>query len=221
MTGRGKPYCLGRVKRCFDVCLSMIALVLLAPLLAAVAFLVLIVSGPPIFFLQERVGQGGRIFRLFKFRTMKRDADRGLPITGSGDRRVTGLGRVLRATKIDELPQLLNVVGGSMSVVGPRPEVPRFVALYDETERGVLQARPGLTDPATVYFRDEETLLGAVDPARREAYYASEILPLKLEMNLKYLARAGFWFDAGLIIKTLAAILMPRPPAPTQTRRTG
>lgn len=215
MTGQGKPYCLSLLKRTFDVCLSIVALVVLAPLLLGVALAVLISSGLPVFFLQERVGQGGRIFRLVKFRTMTRGAARGLPITGAGDRRVTGVGRILRATKIDELPQFVNVLQGSMSVVGPRPELARFVASYDEQQRAVLMVRPGLTDPASVAFRDEESLLGAIDPAELEAYYASRILPRKLEMNLSYIARAGFWYDLGLVIKTMAAIVLPRHTGPT------
>src|SRR5260221_7681383 len=141
---------------------------------------------------------------------MSRDAARGLPITGAGDRRVTGIGRILRATKMDGLPQFVNVLWGSMSVVGPRPEVDRFVALYDERQRGVLMVRPGLTDSASVLFRDEESLLGAIDPAQREAYYITEILPRKLEMNLEYMRQAGFGYDLNIIFTTVEAVVRPR-----------
>jgi lipopolysaccharide/colanic/teichoic acid biosynthesis glycosyltransferase len=141
-----------------------------------VALAVCVSSGRPVLFGHERRGLDGRPFRVLKFRTMGPDPGGGLPITGKGDSRVTSLGRVLRAIKIDELPQLINVLRGEMSIVGPRPEVPEYVAGYTADQRRVLRVRPGLTDPASVAFRDEEILLGSVDPGRREAFYLSEIL---------------------------------------------
>ena len=130
-------------------------------------------------------------------------------MTGCGDRRVTGLGRFLRALKLDELPQLVNVLNGDMSFVGPRPEVARYVDLYTPEQRRILRVRPGLTDPATIQFRDEETLLGAVAEDRREAYYVSEILPRKLAINLEYVKKAGLLYDLRLMAGTVRSVLSP------------
>lgn len=196
-----------RLKRAFDVGLSIVALLFLWPLLAGLGFCVLLAMGRPVVFKQERIGFEGRPFRLFKFRTMKNGEPGGLLITGTGDRRVTRFGRFLRVTKLDELPQLVNVLKGDMSIVGPRPEVARYVALYTPAQRLVLSVRPGLTDPATVLFRDEESLLGEVPEPRREDYYVREIMPRKLAINLDYLAGASFWRDLRLIGLTIIAIV--------------
>ena len=204
--GRGRAWCRGRTKRVLDLCVAALALCVLAPLLLLVALLVLVTSGSPILFRQERVGLDGHPFRILKFRTM-RDGAAGTSITGSGDRRITGIGAVLRRSKIDELPQLFNVLCGDMAIVGPRPEVPRFVAAYGPAERRVLDARPGLTDPATIAYRDEERLLGAVPEGDRERYYATEILPKKLALNLAYMERASLGGDLGLVLRTAAALL--------------
>jgi lipopolysaccharide/colanic/teichoic acid biosynthesis glycosyltransferase len=204
---RGRAYCRGALKRGADLLAAGLALVVLAPILALLAILVGTTSRGPILFRQERIGLDGRPFRILKFRTM-RPGD-GLPITGAGDRRVTPVGALLRRAKLDELPQLWNVVRGEMSIVGPRPEVPLYVAGYGPAERRVLEARPGLTDPATLEYRDEERLLGAVPPDRREAYYTTEILPRKLRLNLAYVDGATFWGDALLVGRTLMAILLP------------
>jgi lipopolysaccharide/colanic/teichoic acid biosynthesis glycosyltransferase len=206
---RGLAYCRGRLKRSFDVLACLVCLPLLAPFLALVALFVLVSSGRPVMFDQVRIGLEGRPFRLRKFRTMRREAPAGLPLTGRGDRRVTPAGRLLRSLKMDELPQLLNVLKGEMSLVGPRPEVPRYVAAYTEEQRLVLRVRPGLTDPATVAFRDEESLLGAVAEDLRESFYLSEILPRKLRMNLQYVEEAGFRYDLVLIARTLVSIIVP------------
>jgi len=212
MRGReaGLPYCRGRVKRAFDLLGSLLALSILAPFAALLILLVLAVMGRPALFVQERIGLDGEPFRLLKIRTMRTDRGAGLEITGSGDRRVTPLGRLLRATKLDELPQLVNVLQGDMSLVGPRPEVPRYVAQYSAEQRRVLLTRPGLTDPATLQFRDEESLLGAVPEDRRERYYVQDILPKKLAMNLDYLTRAGLGYDLVLIGRTLLSIVRLR-----------
>ncbi len=207
--GRGRSYCTGGLKRGVDLALSLLALTLLSPVLLIIAVAVASSSGLPVLFRQVRIGLDGRPFRLVKFRTMRADAEGGLPITASGDPRVTSLGRLLRASKLDELPQLLNVVRGEMSFVGPRPEVPRYVALYTREQREVLQVRPGLTDPATVLFRDEETLLGAVEETRREAYYVNEVLPRKLALNLQYVEQARLMYDLELIVGTIKAVLVP------------
>ena len=204
---RGREYVEGRLKRGLDFSASLIALLVMSPAFLVLGVLVFLTSGHPVLFAQERVGRRGRPFRLFKFRTMRTGADRGLPITAEGDIRITRLGRLLRPAKLDELPQLWNVLRGDMSLVGPRPEVPRYVAAYTPEQRGVLDARPGLTDPATVHFVEEEAILGAVEPARREGYYIHEILPRKLRMNLEYLERASLGYDLRLVLQTLAIIL--------------
>jgi lipopolysaccharide/colanic/teichoic acid biosynthesis glycosyltransferase len=209
---RGPTYLQGRLKRGFDLAVSLVALVTLSPIFVILALLVLLSSGTPIFFSQKRIGRHGFPFRLFKFRTMHPGSDRGLPITASGDPRVTPVGHVLRATKLDELPQFINVLKGEMSLVGPRPEVPRYVLAYSPEQRRVLEARPGLTDPASVLFVEEERLLGSVAEDRRERYYIEEVLPKKLKMNLEYIERAGFWYDVTLILRTLKAILSHERP---------
>ena len=202
----GRAYCGGRLKRTFDLASSFAALLVLAPLLGLIAFLIRVTSGPPILFRQERVGLDGRPFCILKFRTMSPEVS-GPPITGRGDERITSFGRLLRRSKLDELPQLLNVLRGDMSVVGPRPELPRYVTLYTHARRRVLEVRPGLTDDATVLFRDEERLLGQVPPESRERYYVEQILPRKLDLNLGYIERAGLLYDLSIILKTVGAIL--------------
>jgi lipopolysaccharide/colanic/teichoic acid biosynthesis glycosyltransferase len=210
--GRGVAYCRGRLKRSFDLGLALLGMLVLSPLLALAVLAVLVSSGRPVLFGHERRGLDGRPFRVLKFRTMRPDPGGGLPITGKGDPRITAVGRLLRSAKLDELPQLINVLRGEMSIVGPRPEVPKYVAGYSPDQRRVLQVRPGLTDPASVAFRDEEILLGSVDPGRREAFYLAEVLPRKLALNLEYIDRAGPAYDLLLILRTLLVILMPSKP---------
>jgi lipopolysaccharide/colanic/teichoic acid biosynthesis glycosyltransferase len=202
----GILYCRGWCKRWFDLCVASIALALALPIMALVAAVIAGGMGRPILFEQERIGIDGRSFRLIKFRTMRKRRDGGLPITGAGDGRVTAIGRVLRASKLDELPQLVNVLKGEMSIVGPRPEVPRYVAKYDEEQRLVLRVRPGLTDIATLAFRDEERLMGAVEEEHREEYYLESVLPQKLKLSLDYLRHAGLMMDLLLILKTILAV---------------
>ena len=206
---RGLPYCRGRFKRAVDVLLSALALLLLSPVLAILVVALLVVDGRPVLFAQERVGMNGSIFTILKFRTMRPGRSGGLSITARGDDRITQMGRLLRAAKLDELPQLLNVLSGNMSIVGPRPELERYVGCYSEKQRRVLDVRPGLTDPATLRFRDEESILGAVASSERESYYVREIMPKKLELNLEYIDRASPGLDFLLIMRTLAAIAFP------------
>ncbi|MFQ5877222.1 MAG: sugar transferase [Acidobacteriota bacterium] len=208
MSRSSRDYCGGRIKRTFDLIASLIGVTLLGPLLGVLAALVFVSSGRPIFFVQDRVGMGGKTFRLLKLRTMRASGG-GPPITAEGDARVTGLGRFLRASKLDELPQLINVLRGDMSLVGPRPEVPQYVARYDAAQRRVLEVRPGLTDPATILFRDEERLLGAVSEADRERFYLEEVLPRKLALNLEYVERASLLYDLALIARTVGVVLLP------------
>jgi lipopolysaccharide/colanic/teichoic acid biosynthesis glycosyltransferase len=193
-------------KRAFDLLAAGLGLLVLSPVLLAVAIAIRLDDGGPVFFRQERVGRRGRPFRILKFRTMRTDAERrGGPLTVAKDPRITRMGAFLRRTKIDELPQLVNVVLGEMSLVGPRPEVPRYVASYDARQRAVLEVRPGITDPASIAFRNENDLLaGSADP---EGVYLREIMPAKLEMNLTYLERRSLAADIGIILQTLARLV--------------
>jgi lipopolysaccharide/colanic/teichoic acid biosynthesis glycosyltransferase len=194
--------------RLLDLILVVPGLVVLSPLLLLLLLLVRLSSRGPALFVQERVGRQGRMFRLYKFRSMRvAPAGQGDLVTGRDDPRITPVGRWLRRTKLDELPQLWNVLRGDMSLVGPRPEVPRYAAAYTAEQRRVLQVRPGITDPATLEFRHEEDLLAGVPPEEREAYYVREVLPRKLEINLAYLDRRGPLSDLGVLLRTLAALL--------------
>ena len=196
-------------KRLFDVATATIGLLLLWPVLAVLALLVKFRSSGPILFRQDRVGRGGKVFRIAKFRSMDVDAEqRGLQITSAGDRRITPIGGILRRTKLDELPQLWNVLRGEMSLVGPRPEVPSYVQTYTTEQREVLSVRPGLTDPASILYREEEKLLaGQADP---ESYYREIVLPAKLKLNLEYLSRVSFVRDVFLILQTMTCVLTPK-----------
>jgi lipopolysaccharide/colanic/teichoic acid biosynthesis glycosyltransferase len=208
MTSRlgSSPWVRSPAKRAFDTTLALLSLPIALPLAGVAAAVVWLTMGAPILFVQERIGLDGRSFRVFKFKTMKSGSS-GPPITGRGDPRVTTFGRWLRHSKIDELPQLVNILRGEMAIVGPRPEVPRYVALYDDQQRKVLDARPGLTDPATLEFRDEERLLGSVPEAEREAFYVRDVMPRKLRLNLDYQVRASLRGDLVLIARTIVAIL--------------
>ena len=194
-------------KRVFDLALALPALLLALPLMAAIALWVRLDSPGPAWFRQARVGRGGRLFRIHKFRTMQVQAVAGGPlITVAGDARVTRAGRWLRRTKLDELPQLLDVVRGDMSLVGPRPEVPRYMALYpDEARQRILSVRPGITYRAAIEFRDEELLLAhATDPER---VYVERIMPVKLRYYLDYVAHRSLAGDARILFDTVRALL--------------
>ena len=193
-------------KRLFDLCCAAAGLVLLVPVLAAVALWVVWDSPGPAFFRQQRVGRAGRLFHIVKFRTMHPRAETaGPPLTVGADGRITRAGHWLRRTKIDELPQLFNVLLGQMSLVGPRPEVPRYVALYPAGLREkVLSVRPGITDFASIEYRDESTLLArSTDPERT---YREVVLPAKLALQARYVDEAGVLTDLRLILRTLRAI---------------
>lgn len=193
-------------KRVLDFIVSAAALAVLWPLLAVIAFAVKIDSPGPVFYRQERVGRNGKPFRIFKFRSMVSDADKkGLAITVGRDSRITRVGAVLRKTKLDELAQLLNVLTGQMSFVGPRPEVPRYTALYTPYQRQVLLVRPGITDYASIAYRNENDMLsGAADP---EKMYIEEIMPAKIELNMKYLHEISPLTDLKLILRTIGAVI--------------
>jgi len=193
--------------RLFDMVSSAAGLLILTPVLIAIAVLILWNDGPPVLFAQRRVGKQGKPFRIWKFRTMLHDVPGSL-ITAAGDSRVTRFGAMLRRHKLDELPQLYNVLRGDMSLVGPRPELPEFVQLETTIWQAVLQVRPGVTDMATLLFRDEESLLrGSSDPA---TLYRESVLPAKLVLNLAYLRSRSFWRDLKLIYLTVHYSLFPR-----------
>ncbi len=192
-------------KRLFDLIASALGLVLLSPLLLGVALWIRLDSPGPVFFRQERVGRGGRPFRIHKFRTMAHGAP-GLQLTVGADARITRAGQLLRRTRLDELPQLLDVLRGEMSLVGPRPEVPRYVALYPAGLRErALAVRPGITDPASLAFIDEaERLARAADPERE---YVEVILPLKVRAAAEYAEHATLWTDLQVLARTLRTLL--------------
>jgi len=191
-------------KRAFDLLFSIAGLLLSSPLLALLAATVKLSDGGPVFYRQQRVGQGGRLFTIFKFRSMVVNAERmGLSVTKQGDPRITRVGRFMRKTKLDELPQLWNVLRGDMSFVGPRPEVPRYVERYTEKQRSVLALKPGITDIASLQFRNEEELLRAADDTER--FYLEHCVPRKIELNLAYSKEANLWEDFKIIIRTLIA----------------
>jgi len=197
------------MKRLFDILAAGFGLLLLSPLLLLLSVAVVADSGFPVFFRQERAGRGGRGFRLAKFRTMSisKDAERGAFEAGS-TRRVTRVGRLLRKTKLDELLQLWNVLTGDMSLVGPRPEVRKWVDAYPERWVCVHAVRPGITDPASILYRNEEELLAAAaDPER---LYREEILPRKLACYEAYIATRSFWGDIVLILRTLWVVIWHR-----------
>lgn len=192
-------------RRALDVVAASCGLIVLNPLLALIALLIKRDSPGPVFFRGERVGKDGRPFRVYKFRTMVADASRRGPgITATGDSRVTRVGRFLRRTKLDELSQLINVLRGDMSLVGPRPEDPRYVALYTAEQRRVLSVRPGITSPASVRFRHEEAMLRDED---WERVYREKVLPSKLQIELEYLERRSVWRDLGIIAQTVLALV--------------
>jgi lipopolysaccharide/colanic/teichoic acid biosynthesis glycosyltransferase len=190
------------MKRLFDVLASALGLLVLSPLLAAVALLVKLSSRGPVLFRQERIGRHFRPFLIYKFRTMVPDAPaRGGPLTAGEDPRITPVGRVLRRSKLDELPQLLNVLRGEMSLVGPRPEVRRYVELFRRDYEEILRARPGITDLASLAYRQEAEILGRAENPEEE--YVRHILPKKIRLNKEYLRRSSLFFDLGLIGKTV------------------
>jgi lipopolysaccharide/colanic/teichoic acid biosynthesis glycosyltransferase len=204
-------------KRLFDLLAAGLGLAALAPALLLLALLIKLDSPGPVFFRQERVGRGGRTFRIYKFRTMRVGAERAGQLTVGRDARVTRVGAVLRKAKLDELPQLLNVLKGEMSLVGPRPEVPKYVALYTPAQRRVLEVRPGITDLASIQFRDENDLLaGQADPER---FYIEEVMPKKLELNLAYIGRQGVLYDVWIILKTLHRVVFPERPVAGEGQR--
>lgn len=201
------PDAVAMAKRAFDLLGAALALLLLLPLLAVLALLIKADSPGPVFFRQERVGRGGRTFRIHKFRTMVADApQRGLALTVGADPRITRSGAWLRRTRLDELPQLIDVLQGHMSLVGPRPEVPRYVQHYPVHLRDrALAVRPGITDPSSLAYLDESELLAAAADPERE--YIERILPRKLQAAADYADRASLWTDLQVIGRTVRLLL--------------
>jgi lipopolysaccharide/colanic/teichoic acid biosynthesis glycosyltransferase len=193
-------------QRTFDMMCAAAGLLLLAPVLAAMALVILLSDGRPVLFSQTRTGQYGSQFRIWKFRTMRAGAA-GRGITAAGDNRVTPTGALMRKFKLDELPQLFNVLRGDMSLVGPRPEVPEYVDERSRIWQAVLQVPPGITDVATLVYRNEEALLGgAGDPDR---FYRETLLPAKLCLSLAYMSTRSWWRDLRLIWLTIHSSLSP------------
>ncbi len=191
-------------KRAFDLVWTIPGLIVLTPVLLLIALGIKLDDCGPVFFRQERIGRRGKPFRMWKFRTMVVGAERqGRQITIGRDPRITRAGHWLRRYKLDELPQLFNVLRGDMSLVGPRPEVSRYVALYTPEQRVVLDLVPGITDPASVKYRDESNYLAQFDDPERK--YIEAVMPEKIRVNLEYAQRATLWSDFCVIIQTLTS----------------
>jgi len=192
------------MKRIFDLVGSLVGLAILWPFFLVIAVAVKLSSRGPVFFRGNRIGRGGVPFKLLKFRTMRVNDGSGPVVTTAGDTRVTAVGRVLRKYKLDELPQLVNVVRGEMSLVGPRPEDPRYVAMYTPEQRRILDFLPGLTSAASIRYRDEEQLLTGPDWERT---YIDVVMPEKIRIDVEYLERRSLLGDVRLIAETLLAVI--------------
>jgi lipopolysaccharide/colanic/teichoic acid biosynthesis glycosyltransferase len=196
------------MKRGFDVLVAGTGLLLTSPILLAAAVAIKLDSRGPVFYSGPRVGRGGRVFQIHKLRSMQTGADaKGPAVTAGDDARITAVGRVLRRSKLDELPQLLNVLKGDMSLVGPRPEHPRYVESYTPDQRRLLDVRPGITGPAALAFIDEEERLRGGDS---ESLYIAEVMPQKLAIELAYIQRKSFASDMAILFRTAGAMLRRR-----------
>lgn len=194
------------VKRLFDIFSSLLGLVILLPFLIAISVLIFVNSSGGVFYRQIRVGKNGKDFKLWKFRTMQPDSDKnGLLTVGGRDARITSLGYYLRKYKLDELPQLMNVFVGEMSIVGPRPEVRKYVDLYTSEQLQVLDVQPGITDYASIEYANENDLLAeSSDPENK---YIQQVMPAKLKLNMKYIAEKSLGTDLKIIFRTLGKII--------------
>ena len=193
------------LKRIFDITLSLFGLIILLPFMLIIAILIKIDSKGPVFFKQIRVTKNGKEFKIFKYRTMKVGSDKYSQITVGKDGRITKLGSFLRKYKLDEIPQLINVLIGDMSLVGPRPEVPKYVALYTDEQKEILKVRAGITDYASIEFSDENDLLASEEEP--EKAYIEKIMPKKIELNKKYLSKISILTDIKIILLTIKKIL--------------
>jgi lipopolysaccharide/colanic/teichoic acid biosynthesis glycosyltransferase len=194
------------IKRFFDIISSSLALLVLSPVLLAIAILIKLEDGGPVLYVQTRIGKAFVPFKLLKFRTMVVGAsERGPAITVKGDPRVTRIGKVLRKYKLDELPQLINILKGEMSIVGPRPEDPRYVKMFSDDYAVILQVRPGITDYATLEYMDEECILARYD--NPEHAYTEIVLPRKIELSKKYVSDYTFLEDLKIVLRTICKII--------------
>lgn len=197
------------VKRIFDFLVALLLLLLLLPVFLLVAVIIKCDTSGKVFFIQQRVGKDNQDFGIIKFRTMIADAEKNGQLTIGNDSRITRSGKFLRKYKLDELPQLFNVLKGDMSMVGPRPEVRKYVSLYNEEQKKVLSVKPGITDPASIRFADENHLLaGCENP---EEKYIREIMPAKLKLNLEYIERQSFLNDIKILFQTVFRIFLRKP----------
>ncbi|KXA17703.1 sugar transferase [Fusobacterium nucleatum] len=192
-------------KRIFDIVISFVGLLILFPFFLIIALLIKIDSKGPVFFKQIRITKGGKEFKIFKYRTMKVGSDKYSQITVGKDDRITKVGSFLRKYKLDEIPQLINVLIGDMSLVGPRPEVPKYVALYTDEQKEILKVRAGITDYASIEFSDENDLLASEEDP--EKAYIEKIMPKKIELNKKYLSEISILTDIKIILLTIKKIL--------------
>jgi lipopolysaccharide/colanic/teichoic acid biosynthesis glycosyltransferase len=193
------------MKRLFDVIFSFLGLILLAPLFVIVAVLIKLESRGTVFFVQERIGKDFKPFSIYKFRSMINDAfEKGPPVTIGNDERITRIGKLLRRTKIDELPQLINILCGDMSFVGPRPELKKYVEMFRSDYEKLLEVRPGITDPASIKFSDEASMLSSSEDWEKK--YVSIILPEKIKLALEYVENHNIFLDLRLIFRTVLRV---------------
>lgn len=196
------------IKRIFDFTVALLLTVLFFPLFIIIAIIIKSDSRGPVFFIQQRVGKNNKDFGIFKFRTMVTDSEHKGQLTVGKDNRITRIGRFLRKYKLDELPQLFNVLNGTMSLVGPRPEVRKYVEFYTEEQKKVLSVKPGITDTASIQFADENDLLAECDDPEKK--YITEIMPAKLRLNLQYMAEQSFLTDLKVLALTFFRIFLKR-----------
>ena len=193
------------LKRIFDITLSLFGLIILLPFMLIIAILIKFDSKGTVFFKKIRITKGGKEFKIFKYRTMKAGSDKYSQITVGKDERITKIGSFLRKYKLDEIPQLINVLIGDMSLVGPRPEVPKYVALYTDEQKEILKVKAGITDYASIEFSDENDLLASEEDPEKE--YIEKIIPKKIELNKKYLSEISVLTDIRIILLTIKKIL--------------
>ena len=193
------------LKRIFDITLSLFGLIILLPFMLIIAILIKLDSKGPVFFKQIRVTKNGREFKIFKYRTMRVGSDKYSQITVGKDDRITKIGSFLRKYKLDEIPQLINVLIGDMSLVGPRPEVPKYVALYTDEQKEILKVRAGITDYASIEFSNENDLLASEEDP--EKAYIKKVMPKKIELNKKYISEISMLTDIKIILLTIKKIL--------------
>ena len=193
------------LKRIFDITFSLFGLIILLPFMLIIAILIKFDSKGTVFFKQIRITKGGKEFKIFKYRTMKAGSDKYSQITVGKDERITKIGSFLRKYKLDEIPQLINVLIGDMSLVGPRPEVPKYVALYTDEQKEILKVKAGITDYASIEFSDENDLLASEEDPEKE--YIEKIIPKKIELNKKYLSEISVLTDIRIILLTIKKIL--------------